>query len=142
MADLHRQGVVKGYPDGTFQPLGNVTWGEAFKLILLAVGCEEPENDPDLHWAQPYIQLALDNVLVYSFDEGSLDEPPTRLSVARMAARALDLTDISGESPYEDCQDGYVVELFEKASWTAPWRTTGCAASTPTSSSPGRSCPR
>lgn len=112
--DLYLQGVVGGYPDGTFQGENPVTWGEAFKLILLAVGCEEPENDPDLHWAQPYIQLALDNVLVYSFDEGSLDEPPTRLSVARMAARALDLTDISGESPYEDCQDGYVVELFEK----------------------------
>lgn len=31
-----------------------------------------------------------------------------------MAARALDLTDISGESPYTDCADGYVVELFEK----------------------------
>ena len=112
--DLYTKGVVGGYPDGTFQRQGNVTWGEAFKLILLSVGVEEPERDPEKHWAYPYIQLALDNQLVWSFDEESLDEPPTRLSVARMAARALDFTDISGESPYIDCGDGYAVELFEK----------------------------
>ena len=69
VADLHRQGVVKGYPDGTFQPLGNVTWGEAFKLILLSIGVDEPgPAQPGQHWAMPYVELALDNRLMYSFD--------------------------------------------------------------------------
>ncbi len=112
--DLYDQGVVAGDPDGTFRGTDPVTWGESFKLILLAVGVEEPEREPDQHWAHCYIQPALDNRLVYAFSEGALDDVPTRLSVARMAARALDLTDISGESPYMDCEDGYVVELFEK----------------------------
>ena len=111
---LYQAGVVGGYPDGTFQGENNVTWGEVFKLLLLAVGVEEPERDPEKHWAYPYIQLALDNRLVYAFLEEYLDAAPARLDVARMAARALDLTDISGESPYTDCADGYVVELFEK----------------------------
>ena len=111
---LHQSGVVGGYPDGTFQGENDVTWGEVFKLLLLAVGVEEPERDPEKHWAYPYIQLALDNRLVYAFLEEYLDAAPARLDVARMAARALDLTDISGESPYTDCADGYVVELFEK----------------------------
>ena len=111
---LHQAGVVGGYPDGTFQGENNVTWGEVFKLLLLAVGVEEPERDPEKHWAYPYVQLALDNRLVYAFLEEYLDAAPARLDVARMAARALDLTDISGESPYTDCADGYVVELFEK----------------------------
>lgn len=111
---LHQAGVVGGYPDGTFQGENNVTWGEVFKLLLLAVGVEEPERDPEKHWAYPYVQLALDNRLVYAFLEEYLDASPARLDVARMAARALDLTDISGESPYTDCADGYVVELFEK----------------------------
>ena len=111
---LYREGVVGGYPDGTFQGGNDVTWGEVFKLLLLAVDVEEPERDPEKHWAYPYIQLALDNRLVYAFLEEYLDAAPSRLDVARMAARALDLTDISGESPYEDCADGYVVELFEK----------------------------
>ena len=159
--DLVRQGVINGYPDGSFQPKNNVTYGETFKLILLAIGVPEPEAEPGRHWAWPYIQLALDNRLVYFFGEedpdelpsqpddepegtssqpdgepedassppdeepdsvpfqpdgafSRLDDVPSRLDVARMAARALDLTDISGDSPYEDCDDGYVVELYEK----------------------------
>lgn len=114
ISDLSRQGVINGYPNGTFQPTGSVTYGEAFKLILLSVGVGEPEAQPGKHWAYPYIQLALDNRLVYSFNSAYLDAAPPRLAVARMAARALDLTDISGASPYNDCDDGYVVELYEK----------------------------
>ena len=114
VSDLVRQGVVNGCSDGTFQPTRSVTYGEIFKLILLAIGVPQPEEEPGRHWAWPYIQPALDNRLVYSFNEGYLDAVPTRREVARMAARALDLTDISGDSPYEDCDDGYVVELYEK----------------------------
>ena len=114
VAPLYEQGVVNGYPDGTFKPNRTVTWGESFKLILLAIGEDEPERLPDTHWAYPYIEPAIANRLMYSFDESYLDEVPTRLDVARMTARALDLTDISGESPYNDCDDGYVVELYEK----------------------------
>ena len=114
ISDLYAQGVVAGCDDGNFQGKRNVTWGEVFKLILLSIGCEEPEVELGKHWAYPYIQPALDNRLVYSFDEERLNDVPTRLNVARMAARALDLTDISGQSPYVDCADGYVVELYEK----------------------------
>ena len=113
--DLYTSGVVGGYPDGTFQRQNNVTWGESFKLILGAVGAEDiPEREEGQHWAFPYIESALANRLVYAFNDEFLDAAPLRLDVARMAARALDLTDISGESPYEDCDDGYVVELYEK----------------------------
>ena len=102
VSDLVSQGVIKGCDDGSFQPERNVTYGETFKLILLAVGVSEPEGQPGQHWAYPYIQLALNNLLVYSFDAGDLDKVPTRREVARMAARALDFTDISGDSPYND----------------------------------------
>ena len=113
--DLYTEGVVGGYPDGTFQRQNHVTWGECFKLILGAIGEEDiPEREMGQHWAFPYIQPALANRLMYSFDDDYLDACPSRRDVARMTARALDLTDISGESPYADCGDGYVVELFEK----------------------------
>ena len=114
VTDLVRQGVVEGYPDGSFRPHGNVTYGEAFKLFLLAVGEPEPEAQPGKHWAYPYIEPALDGLLVYSFDAGDLDKEPTRKEAARMAARALHFTDVSGDSPYDDCTDGYVVKLYEK----------------------------
>ena len=112
--ELYAQGVVAGDPEGTFRGEDPVTWGETFKLILLAIGEEDPEREPGQHWAWCYIQPALDNRLVWSFNGEHLDQVPTRQDVARMAARALDLTDISGDSPYADCDDGYVVELFEK----------------------------
>ena len=113
--DLYEQEVLGGYPDGRFHPRDTLTWGQSFKLILGAIDVELPEREPGQHWAYSYIEPAVENRLVYSFDEGSLDEAPTRRDVARMVARALDLTDISGESPYTDCDDGYVVELYEKS---------------------------
>lgn len=112
--DLYEQGVLGGYPDGWFHRRDTLTWGQSFKLILGAIGVELPEREPGKHWAYTYIEPAIENRLVYSFDEDYLDEAPTRRDVARMAARALDLTDISGESPYTDCDDGYVIELYEK----------------------------
>ena len=114
VVELSGQGVIEGYGDGTLRPKESVTWGEAFKLILLSIGCGEPERVPGEHWAYPYIQMALDEQLVYSFDSRCLDDVPTRLEVARMTARALDLTGIAGKSPYDDCADGYAVELYEK----------------------------
>ena len=128
VADLVGKGVVTGVPGGSFQPSRSITYGETFKLILTAIGVPEPkpgaepepetgpdaEPEPIRHWAWPYIQPALDNRLVYFFNEDALNEVPTRLEVARMVARALDLTDISGDSPFADCDDGYVVELYEK----------------------------
>ena len=74
VSDLVSQGVVSGCDDGNFQGGRNVTWGEVFKLILLAVGAEEPERDPDHHWAYCYIQPALNERLVYHFSEDMLDE--------------------------------------------------------------------
>ena len=114
VSDLVQQGVVHGCSDGSFQPERSVTYGEAFKLILGAVGISAPKAQPGEHWAYPYIQPALDNYLVITFDAADLDETPTRKEVAFMVAWALRLTAISGESPYDDCDDGYAVMLYEK----------------------------
>ena len=68
VAPLYEQGVVNGYPDGSFRPTKTVTWGEAFKLILLAIGEDEPEPQPGEHWAYPYIEPAISNRLMYVFE--------------------------------------------------------------------------
>ncbi len=112
--ELYEAGVIDGKGGNVFGSRDSVTWGEAFKLILLSLGCDAPKPAAGKHWAYPYIKLALDNRLVYSFDETQLDASPTRLQVAHMVARGLDLLSISGESPFLDCDDGYVVKLYEK----------------------------
>lgn len=113
--DLYEAGIIDGLSSDIFGGADTVTWGQTFKLITLAIGCAEPTPVPGERWDHPYVQLALDNRLVYSFDERHLDESPTRLQVARMVARALDLLSIpQGESPFADCDDGYVTHLYEK----------------------------
>lgn len=112
--DLYWAGVIGGCDDGTYSGNKDVSWGEVFKLILLTIGCETPDPVEGEHWAYPYIELAIENKLVYEFDKENLNGAPTRLEVAQMTARALDLVSIAGGSPYADCDDGYVVKLYEK----------------------------
>lgn len=113
--DLYEAGVIDGVSDQYFEGQGTLTWGQTFKLITLAIGCPVPEMVPGKSWAYPYIELAIDNRLVYSFDEQYLSAAPTRLQVAHMVARALDLLSIpQGDSPFADCDDGYVTHLYEK----------------------------
>ena len=112
--DLALRGMTDGGLDGSYPRERSVTYGEAFRFILLAMGISAPEAQPGQHWAYPYIQPALDNLLALSFDAGDLDETPTRREIAYMAAQALHFTATSGDSPYDDCDDGYVVKLYEK----------------------------
>lgn len=113
--DLYEANIIDGYGNGIFAGDLTVTWGQAFKLITLAIGCRIPAPVPGESWAYPYIELAIDNRLVYAFDKDYLADSPTRLQVAHMVARALDLLSISqGESPFVDCDDGYVTHLYEK----------------------------
>lgn len=113
--DLYEAGIIDGYGNGIFAGDLTVTWGQAFKLITLAIGCQTPDPVAGESWAYPYIELAIDNRLVYSFDEEYLSDSPTRLQIAHMVARALDLLSIpQGDSPFTDCDDGYVTHLYEK----------------------------
>ena len=34
VSDLSAAGVIDGYPDGSFRPYGQVSYGEALKLVL------------------------------------------------------------------------------------------------------------
>ena len=86
-----------------------VSLRQVMELILRVIGAEVGELSVS----------AVDNELVYHFifDDGELARPATRLETAQMAARALRLLPIVGESPYSDCGDGYVVKLREKGIW-------------------------
>ena len=107
IVELAQTGVMPGYGDDTFGVYEYVSRREVMEQILAAVGAED----------KPLAEAAVEHKLVYTFDAGSLDEPVTRLETAQMAARALDLLPMAGESPYADCDDGYVVKLWEKGVW-------------------------
>ena len=58
VSPLSAAGIFDGYEDGSFRPESCVTAGEALKLILLAVGCQEQER-VGAHWASGYLDYCL-----------------------------------------------------------------------------------
>ena len=101
---------MDGYEDGSFRPSGNITAGEALKLVLLAAGYPAQERT-GAHWASGYLDLALSEGILSEEDVSSLDAPVTRLFIAKLAARALRLETYSS-TYFSDTSDGYVGALF------------------------------
>ena len=113
VTELAAAGVVSGYPDGSFRPGGSVTVGEALKLVLLAAGYTE-RSATGTHWASGYAALATSTGMLTSSEVSDLDAAVTRLTVAKLAAQALGLTQSAAESPFSDKQSGWATSLYEK----------------------------
>ena len=106
--DLAEAGVIGGYPDGTFRPNRNVTAAEALKLILLASGyAVDPRSNG--HWAQPYLDFALEHNIVT--EAPALDEPVTRVTVSSILARAKNIAPDAVSKPFSDTNDPYAAAL-------------------------------
>ncbi len=105
---LAAQGVVSGYPNGTFWPNAAVSAGEALKLILLASGCDiQPAKTG--HWAEPFRSYAAERGWL-SVDAGKLDEPITRLDIAALLAKANAIAP-ADETVFPDTDDPYAAAL-------------------------------
>ena len=111
--DLSVAGVVNGYPGGIFKPNGNVTWGEALKLILLAVGYEE-QAPTGSHWASGYLTAAQKDNLLGGAQVTDLNAPITRLEYGRVTALAMGLEASDRETPFSDTEDGLILALYDE----------------------------
>lgn len=105
---LSDDGVINGYTDGRFGPRDPVTFGQALKLVILAVGLPE---QPTLgaHWADGYLAYAIEHEL-FEGEAQSLDAPASRLLVAHLAANELGLEPES-EAAFSDCDDPLAAAL-------------------------------
>lgn len=82
---LVEQGVINGYPDGTYRPEETVTKGEYLKLIMTANYSSRffDMMASDGHWALPYLFMAReDGILMREIVEVQLDEPIARIEMA------------------------------------------------------------
>ena len=109
IVEIAQDGILAAYGDDYFGAKEPVSRGTAMEEILEAIDAV----------GLPLEEAAVLHRLVYTFDEAMLDQPITRLEAAQMAARALDLLPMAGKSPYDDCDDGYVVKLWEKQVWNS-----------------------
>ena len=94
---LSEQGVIVGYPDGTFKPDDNVTRAEFAAMAIRALGQEhtkvaQPVHFTDIddeHWAYQDIQKALYFDLISSDKEGELFRPDDSVSRAESMSVAV-----------------------------------------------------
>ena len=79
--DLVDNGIISGYPDGTFKPENNVTRAEFTTMIIKAIGKEQEavagvSSFTDLqnnHWAYNYVRVALQNKIINGRNETTFD---------------------------------------------------------------------
>jgi hypothetical protein len=110
VTELVAAGVVNGVGNGLFQPNGTLTWGQAVKLLLLAVG-EDEQAPTGSHWASGYMDKAVaDGIIPAGMDpNGAI----SRLQFCQAASKALGLETTLTASPFTDTADADVLALYE-----------------------------
>ena len=107
VADMTQKGIMMGYPDGTFRPDENVTYGEFIKMTVVAaeVGYAEGVIETGRNWAEGYYDKALElgYFTKYDIPENMLNRPVQRKHMALIIENALGDQDIEG---YDDVQAG------------------------------------
>ena len=106
VTELAGKGVVNGMTATTFAPSGNLTYGQALKLIAKAVG--EEDQPAGAHWASGYLALAKNKG--WLTEDVDLNANITRLALCRIAAKAKGLY-IQAQNPFKDTNDPDVLAL-------------------------------
>lgn len=115
--DLYNGGVINGYTDGTFRPQGNVTVGEALKMIFIAAGypAQTPVATDAGQWASGYRALAITLEIIDPDEYKNLNVSATRELIAKVAAMALKLDPVTeSEEIFADTTDPYVLALYRQ----------------------------
>lgn len=64
ISKLSESGLIKGYPDGSFKPSREVTYGEFLKMAVLSLGKKDPAETYNMksgiHWASPYYEEGIE----------------------------------------------------------------------------------
>ena len=81
--------LVKGYPDGTFKPSGNVTGYEVLAMILRAVGYDKNGEFTGADWALNVAKYAEQAGVLKNIKGVDLNAPATRELVAEMLFRGI-----------------------------------------------------
>ena len=95
--NLADQGVINGYPDGTFKPDQAVTRAELAKMLGKSLGYQPVSGSkyPDIggHWAAPYMNAMAERKVMNSFNDGNFqpEKAVNRAQLTTFIARILNL---------------------------------------------------
>lgn len=114
--DLAEAGIVNGMTPTTFEPNSEVTYGQALKLIMMAVGYPDLSTSGN-KWAKGFMDRAIaDGILAKPVD---LSRKIDRYTIAEIAAKAMKLKpSTAAKSPFADMKMSdrsapYVMALVE-----------------------------
>ena len=87
--------LVKGYPNGTFQPSGKVTGYEVLAMILRAVGYDKNNEFTGADWALHVAQIAEQNKILKNVKGIDLSAPASRELVAELLFQAIQVPTVT-----------------------------------------------
>ncbi len=102
---LQGEGVVEGYPDGTYKPANTINRAEFVKIVLESAGIEPGGSDcfPDVtdQWFAPYVCKAKQEGLVEGYPDGTFkpERPINFVESGKVVTEGLELPE------NEDYQD-------------------------------------
>ena len=83
--------LVKGYPNGTFQPSGNITGYEVLAMILRAVGYDQKNEFTGADWALHVAEIAERQGILDNVKGVDLNAPATREVVAELLFQSINV---------------------------------------------------
>lgn len=83
-------GIIKGFDDGTFRPKENVTFEQAVKMIVCALGYDATAIEQG-GWPNGYIMVAR-GFGILNNAEAPQEQPATREIIAQLVANSLEVT--------------------------------------------------
>lgn len=123
-------GIINGFDDGTFRAAEPVTYEQAVKMLICAVGYEpianseynklKAINSANLTWSSGYISAAMKNGITKGAYEGIVTNPATRGTVAILTSNAYEVpelesvTDEHGNTSYEQGGGSVENEKFDE----------------------------
>jgi uncharacterized repeat protein (TIGR02543 family) len=122
-----QQGIVNGYPDGTFKPNATVTRSEFMVMLMNAikpVGKAGELNFTDMSaigaWARPSIEQAVEAGILSGYSDGSFrpNAKITRAELAVIIARALGM-DVTASTDFTGFADDSQIPAWAKAAVAA-----------------------
>lgn len=97
--NLTDQGILEGYEDETFRPLGDINRAEMMKMVMSALyeDAEDYEgecfDDVNDEWFAPYICRGADLGVVHGYDDGDFrpDNPATMAEAMKIILESFDV---------------------------------------------------
>ena len=110
-------GIMNGYTDGTFHPIGNITLSEAIKMAAVVhATCNNQRisfsTSDGGKWYDAYLNYCVKNRIVSSDEYSSLDAYATRAQIAHIFAKATSDFAVVNDIDYD-----YIPDVSERSEY-------------------------